>query len=88
MSKIQGTVHLLYLISVFCFIALFSTLFFYYPGLVQDQITEDLFPGDEEEESSADDLTPSVTSNTSELLRRLRGIAQTKTFTHDYMTFK
>ncbi|TMS20091.1 Mesoderm induction early response protein 2 [Larimichthys crocea] len=41
--------------------------------LDKDQITEDLFPGDEEEESSADDLTPSVTSNTSELLRRLRG---------------
>ncbi|KAG8003650.1 Mesoderm induction early response protein 2, partial [Nibea albiflora] len=41
--------------------------------LDKDQITEDLFPGDEEEESSADDLTPSVTSNTSDLLRRLRG---------------
>lgn len=42
---------------------------------VQDQITEDLFPGEEEEESSADDLTPSVTSNTSDLLRRLQGNA-------------
>lgn len=42
---------------------------------VQDQITEDLFPGEEEEESSADDLTPSVTSNTSDLLRRLQGKA-------------
>ncbi|KAM9358131.1 mesoderm induction early response protein 2 [Symphorus nematophorus] len=41
--------------------------------LDKDQITEDLFPGEEEEESSADDLTPSVTSNTSDLLRRLRG---------------
>ncbi|XP_059197719.1 mesoderm induction early response protein 2 isoform X2 [Centropristis striata] len=41
--------------------------------LDKDQITEDLFPGEEEEESSADDLTPSVTSNTSELLRRLQG---------------
>lgn len=40
--------------------------------LDKDQITEDLFPG-EEEESSADDLTPSVTSNTSDLLRRLQG---------------
>lgn len=40
---------------------------------VQDQITEELFPGEEEEESSADDLTPSVTSNTSDLLRGLRG---------------
>ncbi|KAI4828659.1 hypothetical protein KUCAC02_022738 [Chaenocephalus aceratus] len=38
-----------------------------------DQITEDLFPGEEEEESSADYLTPSVTSNTSDLLRRLQG---------------
>ncbi|XP_035509773.1 mesoderm induction early response protein 2 [Morone saxatilis] len=41
--------------------------------LDKDQITEDLFPGEEEAESSADDLTPSVTSNTSDLLRRLRG---------------
>lgn len=40
--------------------------------LDKDQITEDLFPG-EEEESSADDLTPSVTSNTSDLLRCLQG---------------
>ncbi|KAJ4943423.1 hypothetical protein JOQ06_005924, partial [Pogonophryne albipinna] len=37
-----------------------------------DQITEDLFPG-EREESSADYITPSVTSNTSDLLRRLQG---------------
>lgn len=42
----------------------------------QDQITEDLFPGEEEEESSADDLTPSVTSNTSDLLRRPQGTAR------------
>ncbi|XP_070765003.1 LOW QUALITY PROTEIN: mesoderm induction early response protein 2 [Enoplosus armatus] len=41
--------------------------------LDKDQITEDLFPGEEEDESSADDLTPSVTSNTSDLLRRLQG---------------
>lgn len=41
--------------------------------LDKEQITEDLFPGEEEEESSADDLTPSVTSNTSDLLRRLQG---------------
>lgn len=41
--------------------------------LDKDQMTEDLFPGEEEEESSADDLTPSVTSNTSDLLRRLQG---------------
>ncbi|XP_068175366.1 mesoderm induction early response protein 2 [Antennarius striatus] len=41
--------------------------------LDKDQITEDLFPGEEEEESSADDLTPSVTSNTSDLLPHLRG---------------
>ncbi|XP_028443081.1 mesoderm induction early response protein 2 isoform X1 [Perca flavescens] len=41
--------------------------------LDKDQITEDLFPGEEDEESSADDLTPSVTSNTSDLLRRLQG---------------
>ncbi|XP_034738049.1 mesoderm induction early response protein 2 isoform X3 [Etheostoma cragini] len=41
--------------------------------LEKDHITEDLFPGDEDEESSADDLTPSVTSNTSDLLRRLQG---------------
>ncbi|XP_047192878.1 mesoderm induction early response protein 2 isoform X2 [Scophthalmus maximus] len=45
------------------------------PGMTldKDQITEDLFPGEEEEESSADDLTPSVTSNTSDLLRHLQG---------------
>ncbi|XP_010788089.1 mesoderm induction early response protein 2 [Notothenia coriiceps] len=44
------------------------------PGMTleKDQITEDLFPG-EEEESSADYLTPSVTSNTSDLLHRLQG---------------
>ncbi|KAM3876083.1 mesoderm induction early response protein 2 [Diretmus argenteus] len=41
--------------------------------LDKDQITKDLFPGEEEEESSADDLTPSVTSNTSDLLRGLQG---------------
>nr|XP_046248272.1 mesoderm induction early response protein 2 isoform X2 [Scatophagus argus] len=41
--------------------------------LDKDQITEDLFPGEEEGESSADDLTPSVTSNTSDLLCRLQG---------------
>ncbi|XP_074491574.1 mesoderm induction early response protein 2 isoform X2 [Sebastes fasciatus] len=43
--------------------------------LDKDQMTEDLFPGEEEEEeeSSADDLTPSVISNTSDLLRRLQG---------------
>ncbi|XP_005920890.1 mesoderm induction early response protein 2 isoform X2 [Haplochromis burtoni] len=40
--------------------------------LDKDQITEDLFPG-EQEESLADDLTPSVTSNTSDLLRRIQG---------------
>ncbi|XP_074525140.1 mesoderm induction early response protein 2 isoform X2 [Halichoeres trimaculatus] len=41
--------------------------------LDKDQIAEDLFPGEEEEQSSADDLTPSVTSNTSDLLQRLKG---------------
>nr|XP_029135849.1 mesoderm induction early response protein 2 [Labrus bergylta] len=41
--------------------------------LDKDQITEDLFAGEEEEESSADDLTPSVTSNASDLLCRLQG---------------
>ncbi|KAM9848413.1 mesoderm induction early response protein 2 [Aulostomus maculatus] len=40
--------------------------------LDKHQITEDHFPGEEEEESSADDLTPSVTSNTSDLLHRLQ----------------
>lgn len=38
--------------------------------LDKDQIANDLFPGEDEEESSADDLTPSVTSHTSDLLRR------------------
>ncbi|XP_068447632.1 mesoderm induction early response protein 2 isoform X2 [Clinocottus analis] len=41
--------------------------------LDKDQITEDIFPAEEEDESLADDLTPSVTSNTSDLLRRLQG---------------
>lgn len=50
--------------------------------VVQDQITEDLFPGEEEEESSADDLTPSVTSNTSDLLRRLQGKAHKDVHLH------
>lgn len=50
--------------------------------IVQDQITKDLFPGDEEEESSADDLTPSVTSNTSDLLRRLQGNAHKDVHLH------
>uniref|UniRef100_A0A668TYJ3 Uncharacterized protein n=1 Tax=Oreochromis aureus TaxID=47969 RepID=A0A668TYJ3_OREAU len=44
--------------------------------LDKDQITEDLFPGEQEEESLADDLTPSVTSNTSDLLRRIQGNTQ------------
>ncbi|CAJ1060460.1 LOW QUALITY PROTEIN: mesoderm induction early response protein 2 [Xyrichtys novacula] len=39
------------------------------PGMTLDK---DLFPAEEEEESSADDLTPSVTSNTSDLLQRLQ----------------
>ncbi|XP_019936994.2 mesoderm induction early response protein 2 [Paralichthys olivaceus] len=45
------------------------------PGMTldKDQLTQDLFPGEEEEESSPDDLTPSVTSNTSDLLRHLQG---------------
>lgn len=41
--------------------------------LDKDQITKDLFPGEEEDESSADDLTPSVTSNASDLLCHLQG---------------
>uniref|UniRef100_A0A8C7JMS8 Mesoderm induction early response 1, family member 2 n=1 Tax=Oncorhynchus kisutch TaxID=8019 RepID=A0A8C7JMS8_ONCKI len=42
--------------------------------LDKDQIAKDLFSGEDEEESSADDLTPSVTSHASDLLRRhLRG---------------
>ncbi|TNN43458.1 Mesoderm induction early response protein 2 [Liparis tanakae] len=53
------------------------------PGVTldKDQITEDIFPGEEEEEeeeedeSLAEDLTPSVTSNTSDLLHRLHGSA-------------
>ncbi|XP_076009730.1 mesoderm induction early response protein 2 [Genypterus blacodes] len=44
--------------------------------LDKDQITKDSFPGEEEEESSADDLTPSVTSNTSDLLQHLQGGAK------------
>uniref|UniRef100_A0A673A290 Mesoderm induction early response 1, family member 2 n=1 Tax=Sphaeramia orbicularis TaxID=375764 RepID=A0A673A290_9TELE len=40
-------------------------------------LDKELLPGEEEEESSADDLTPSVTSNTSDLLRRLQGITAT-----------
>nr|XP_029488396.1 mesoderm induction early response protein 2-like isoform X2 [Oncorhynchus nerka] len=38
--------------------------------LDKDQIAKDLFSGEDEEESSADDLTPSVTSHASDLLRR------------------
>ncbi len=55
---------------LYCAILLFLIRF------VQDQITEDFFPAEEEEESSADDLTPSVTSNTSDLLGRLQGITR------------
>lgn len=43
---------------------------------LQDQIAKDLLSGEEEEEtqSSADDLTPSVTSHASDIFRRhLRG---------------
>ncbi|KAG7283669.1 hypothetical protein CRUP_020442 [Coryphaenoides rupestris] len=41
--------------------------------LDKDQMTKDMFAGDEEEDPSAtDELTPSYTSNTSELLRRLQ----------------
>ncbi|XP_061739172.1 mesoderm induction early response protein 2 isoform X2 [Nerophis ophidion] len=39
--------------------------------LDKKQITEDLFQGEEGVESSADELTPSVTSTTSDLLRQL-----------------
>ncbi|CAL8307991.1 unnamed protein product [Lota lota] len=42
--------------------------------LDKDQVTKDMFAGDEGEDPSADDdLAPSYTSNTSDLLRRLRG---------------
>lgn len=41
---------------------------------LQAQISDALLPGEEEGESSADDLTPSVTSNTSDLLPRPQGI--------------
>nr|XP_057930345.1 mesoderm induction early response protein 2 isoform X2 [Doryrhamphus excisus] len=42
------------------------------PDMTLDkQITEDLFAGEDGVESSADDLTPSVTSNTSDLLHQL-----------------
>uniref|UniRef100_A0AAY5K4V9 Mesoderm induction early response 1, family member 2 n=1 Tax=Esox lucius TaxID=8010 RepID=A0AAY5K4V9_ESOLU len=42
--------------------------------LDKDQIANDLFSGEDEEESSADDLTPSVTSEASDLLHQhLRG---------------
>ena len=42
--------------------------------MLQDQVTKDMFAGDEEEHPSADDdLAPSYTSNTSDLLRRLQG---------------
>ncbi|XP_040040545.2 mesoderm induction early response protein 2 isoform X2 [Gasterosteus aculeatus] len=39
------------------------------PDMTLDKMTEGMFPGEEEEESLADDLTPSVASNTSDLLR-------------------
>ncbi|XP_041705077.1 mesoderm induction early response protein 2 isoform X1 [Coregonus clupeaformis] len=38
--------------------------------LDKDQIAKDLFSGEDEEESSADDLTPSVTAHASDLLLR------------------
>ncbi|KAM7410002.1 hypothetical protein PAMA_001464 [Pampus argenteus] len=41
--------------------------------LDKDQITEDLFTGEQEAESLADELSPSVTSNTSDLFQRLQG---------------
>lgn len=44
-------------------------------------MTEDLFPGEEEDVSSAGDLTPSVTSNTSDLLRCLKGNAEIGKYT-------
>lgn len=70
------------------FIQLCSAILLFFIFYVQDQITEDLFPGEEEEESSADDLTPSVTSNTSDLLQRLQGKPHEDNITHDFMTFK
>lgn len=42
---------------------------------VQDQMSEDLFAGQEEDDSSVDDLTPSVTSNNSDVLQRPQGTA-------------
>lgn len=41
----------------------------------QDQMSEDAFAGPEEEDSSVDDLTPSVTSNNSDVLPRPPGTA-------------
>lgn len=38
-------------------------------------MSEDLFAGQEEEDSSVDDLTPSVTSNNSDVLQRPQGTA-------------
>lgn len=43
--------------------------------LDKDQIAKDLFPGEDVEDSTADDLTPTVTSHTSDLLRcHLQGV--------------
>lgn len=42
---------------------------------LQDQMSEDLFAGQEEEDSSVDDLTPSVTSNGSDAPQRPPGTA-------------
>lgn len=42
---------------------------------LQDQMSEDLFAGQEEEDSSVDDLTLSVTSNNSDVLQRPQGTA-------------
>lgn len=38
-------------------------------------MSEDAFAGQEEEDSSVDDLTPSVTSNNSDVLHRPQGTA-------------
>ena len=65
-------------LCVFFCCALCCALLLIFCWSVKDQLTEDLFPGEEEEESSPDDLTPSVTSNTSDVLRHLQGITHTQ----------
>lgn len=71
-----------------CSVVLISVCLFVF---LKDHVTEDLFPVEEEEESSAGDLTPLVTLNTSDLLCCPQGMVHKEVYLHhicDYVALQ